>query len=140
MTALASPPAAARTGTSVALTVIAGTVMIPLDVTVVAVALARLAEETGASLPVIQWVSTGYTLALASVIPLTGWAADRFGTKRLYMAALALFFRARPPALAAAPAVADVKAGVDAWQRAVLDPDLMKTVCAAPYVEGATSG
>ena len=34
---------------------------------------------------------TGYTLALATVIPLTGWAADRFGTKRLYMLALTLF-------------------------------------------------
>ena len=34
---------------------------------------------------------TGYTLALASVIPLTGWAADRFGTKRLYMLAVVLF-------------------------------------------------
>ena len=34
---------------------------------------------------------TGYTLALATVIPLTGWAADRFGTKRLYMLALVLF-------------------------------------------------
>src|SRR5207302_9201083 len=33
----------------------------------------------------------GYTLALATVIPLTGWAADRFGTKRLYMLALTLF-------------------------------------------------
>ena len=34
---------------------------------------------------------TGYTLALASVIPLTGWAADRFGTKRLYLLAVLLF-------------------------------------------------
>ena len=34
---------------------------------------------------------TGYTLALASVIPLTGWAADRFGTKRLYLLAVVLF-------------------------------------------------
>ena len=34
---------------------------------------------------------TGYTLALATVIPLTGWAADRFGTKRLYMLAVLLF-------------------------------------------------
>src|SRR3546814_15138044 len=34
---------------------------------------------------------TGYTLALASVIPLTGWAADRFGTKRLYLIAVGLF-------------------------------------------------
>ena len=34
---------------------------------------------------------TGYTLALASVIPMTGWAADRFGTKRLYLLAVVLF-------------------------------------------------
>ena len=37
-------------------------------------------------LPVLsghQWVATGYTLALATVIPLTGRAADRFGTKWL---------------------------------------------------------
>jgi DHA2 family multidrug resistance protein len=28
-------------------------------------------------------VATGYTLAVAAVIPLSGWIADRFGTKRL---------------------------------------------------------
>ena len=39
----------------------------------------------------VAWTVTGYTLALATVIPLTGWAADRFGTKRLYMLAVSLF-------------------------------------------------
>ena len=34
---------------------------------------------------------TAYTLALAAVIPITGWAADRFGTKRLYLTSLVLF-------------------------------------------------
>ena len=53
--------------TTIVLTVIAGTVMIPIDITIVAVAIARLSQETGASLPVIQWVATGYTLALATV-------------------------------------------------------------------------
>lgn len=91
MTALAAPPTAARTGTTVALTVIAGTVMIPLDVTVVAVALARLAEETGASLPVIQWVSTGYTLALATVIPAAAWAISRYGARSVFLAAIGVF-------------------------------------------------
>ena len=43
------------------------------------------------SLTTIQWVVTGYTLALAAVIPVTGWAADRFGTKRIYMTSLVLF-------------------------------------------------
>src|SRR6185312_10663326 len=39
----------------------------------------------------VAWTVTAYTLALATVIPLTGWAADRFGTKRLYIVALLLF-------------------------------------------------
>jgi EmrB/QacA subfamily drug resistance transporter len=39
----------------------------------------------------VAWTVTGYTLALATIIPVTGWAADRFGTKRLYMAAVTLF-------------------------------------------------
>jgi EmrB/QacA subfamily drug resistance transporter len=39
----------------------------------------------------VAWTVTAYTLALATVIPLTGWAADRFGTKRLYLTAVGLF-------------------------------------------------
>ena len=39
----------------------------------------------------VAWTVTAYTLALATVIPLTGWAADRFGTKRLYIVAVVLF-------------------------------------------------
>src|SRR3954467_14030865 len=62
-----------------------------LDITVVNVAIDRLAIDFNASLTTIQWVVTGYTLAIAAVIPLTGWAADRFGTKRLYLTSLVLF-------------------------------------------------
>ena len=62
-----------------------------LDVTVVNVAINTLAAEFDTTLATIQWVATGYTLALATVIPLSGWAADRFGTKRLYMGSIALF-------------------------------------------------
>src|SRR5690606_8683641 len=47
--------------------------------------------EFDASYAHVAWTMTGYTLALATVIPLTGWAADRFGTKRLYLLALLLF-------------------------------------------------
>ena len=39
----------------------------------------------------MQWVVTGYMLALAAVIPVTGWAARRVGTRRLYLASLVLF-------------------------------------------------
>jgi EmrB/QacA subfamily drug resistance transporter len=62
-----------------------------LDTTVVNVAIDRLAVDFRSSLTTIQWVITGYTLALATVIPVTGWAADRFGTKRIYLWSLVLF-------------------------------------------------
>jgi EmrB/QacA subfamily drug resistance transporter len=71
--------------------VVLGIIMSILDVTVVNVAINTLAAKFHTSLPTIQWVATGYTLALATVIPLTGWIADRFGTKRLYMISIALF-------------------------------------------------
>jgi len=71
--------------------VMLGAVMSILDTTVVNVAIDHLAVAFHASLTTIQWVVTGYTLALAAVIPVTGWAADRFGTKRIYMTSLVLF-------------------------------------------------
>ena len=62
-----------------------------LDITVVSVAQPTFQRVFDASPAQAAWTMTGYTLALASVIPLTGWAADRFGTKRLYMLAVVLF-------------------------------------------------
>jgi EmrB/QacA subfamily drug resistance transporter len=76
---------------AVAAVVVLGAVMSILDVTVVNVAINTLARDFDTPLSTIQWVATGYTLALATVIPLTGWAADRFGTKRLYVISIALF-------------------------------------------------
>ena len=76
--------------------VVLGAIMSILDITVVNVALPtfqRVFGHGGEELPYSQvaWTVTGYTLALATVIPLTGWAADRFGTKRLYITAILLF-------------------------------------------------
>ena len=71
--------------------VVLGAFMAILDVTVVAVAINTLSVRFRTSLETIQWATTGYTLALATVIPLTRWAASRFGTKRLYLAAIATF-------------------------------------------------
>ncbi len=71
--------------------VLLGAIMSILDTTIVNVAIDRLAIDFHASLTTIQWVVTGYTLSLAAVIPASGWAADRFGTKRIYMFSLALF-------------------------------------------------
>jgi EmrB/QacA subfamily drug resistance transporter len=71
--------------------VMLGAVMSILDTTIVNVAINHLAIAFNSSLTTIQWVITGYTLSLAAVIPATGWAADRFGTKRLYLGSLVLF-------------------------------------------------
>ncbi|MEE6263098.1 DHA2 family efflux MFS transporter permease subunit [Plantactinospora sonchi] len=71
--------------------VVLGAIMSILDVTVVSVALPTFQTEFDATYAELAWTMTGYTLALATVIPLSGWAADRFGTKRLYMLALLLF-------------------------------------------------
>jgi EmrB/QacA subfamily drug resistance transporter len=71
--------------------VVLAAIMSILDVTVVSVALPTFMNEFSATYAEVAWTMTGYTLALATVIPLTGWAADRFGTKRLFLLALALF-------------------------------------------------
>ncbi len=71
--------------------VVLGAIMSILDITVVSVALPTFQVVFDATYATVAWTMTAYTLALATVIPLTGWAADRFGTKRLYLAALFLF-------------------------------------------------
>ncbi|HEY1854543.1 MAG TPA: DHA2 family efflux MFS transporter permease subunit [Solirubrobacterales bacterium] len=71
--------------------VIVGMVMSILDTTIVNVALHTLSEDLETTLTQIQWVVTGYLLALAAVIPLTGWSARRFGAKRVYLVSIALF-------------------------------------------------
>jgi EmrB/QacA subfamily drug resistance transporter len=77
--------------------VVLGAIMSILDITVVNVALPTFQRvfatggEQQIAYSTVAWTVTAYTLALATVIPLTGWAADRFGTKRLYILALVLF-------------------------------------------------
>src|SRR5215204_2973344 len=76
---------------AIASVVVLGAIMSILDTTVVNVAINTLSRDFSTDLATIQWIVTGYTLALATVIPVTGWAADRFGTKRLYMLSIGLF-------------------------------------------------
>jgi EmrB/QacA subfamily drug resistance transporter len=75
----------------VAVVVVLGTIMAILDTTIVAVALATLARDFHTSINTIQWVTTGYLLSLAVVIPLSGWAVHRFGAKPVYIISLLLF-------------------------------------------------
>ncbi len=70
---------------------ILGMVMSILDTTIVNVALHTLSHDLHSPLSQVQWVITGYLLSLAAVIPVTGWAARRFGAKQVYMTSLVLF-------------------------------------------------
>ncbi|MEO6123157.1 MAG: MDR family MFS transporter [Ilumatobacteraceae bacterium] len=63
-----------------------------LDTTIVNVALPTLGREFGADLT--EWVVIGYTLSLAVFIPAAGWLSDRYGNKRIFLFALAVFISA----------------------------------------------
>ncbi len=71
--------------------VILGMIMSILDTTIVNVALDTLSKDLHSSISEVQWVVTGYLLALAAVMPVTGWMARRFGAKRVYLVSLVLF-------------------------------------------------
>jgi EmrB/QacA subfamily drug resistance transporter len=71
--------------------VVLGTILSILDSTIVNVATRTLGQEFHTSISTIQWVLTGYLLGFASVIPLSGWASNRFGAKRVWIGALVLF-------------------------------------------------
>lgn len=75
----------------VALISVFGMFMNLLDLTIVNVAVPVLAFELDASAQEVQWVVTAYLLAVAVAIPVSGWAGDRFGTKLLFVLALAFF-------------------------------------------------
>jgi EmrB/QacA subfamily drug resistance transporter len=76
---------------AVASVTVMGSFMSILDTTMVNIAVPTLVRSFRTSLSNVQWVTTGYILALAVVIPLTRWAADRFGTKRVWLISVLLF-------------------------------------------------
>lgn len=65
--------------------------MTNIDSTVVNVSLSTLARDLHASLSSIQWVISGYLLALALMLPLSGWLVDRIGAKRVYLGCFTAF-------------------------------------------------
>lgn len=87
----AAEPVTIRSLLAPLMAVIIGMIMVILDSTVVNVAIPGLQADFNSPLTTIQWTITGYTLALAAVIPLAGWMSDRFGAKRIFIICIALF-------------------------------------------------
>src|SRR5271169_5118063 len=74
-----------------ALILIVGAMAVIFDSTIVSVALHTLSVKLHTSVSTIQWVTTGYLLALGIAVPLSTWGLQRFGGKRLWMFALTVF-------------------------------------------------
>ena len=71
--------------------VMIGTFMAVLDSTIVNVGLPKIMASFGVGLDKIEWVVTAYMLAMAVMLPTTGWLADKYGYKRMYFYGLFLF-------------------------------------------------
>jgi EmrB/QacA subfamily drug resistance transporter len=74
-----------------ALVVVVGGVAPLIDTTVVNVALPAMSAGFHVGANDIQWVTTVYLLTLAVTVPVTAWASDRFGSKRLWLIGLVVF-------------------------------------------------
>ena len=68
-----------------------GFFMQTLDATIVNTALPAMARSFGESPLRMQSVVVAYSLTMAMLIPASGWIADRFGTRRVYVASITLF-------------------------------------------------
>jgi EmrB/QacA subfamily drug resistance transporter len=89
--ALAGKPVGLEQKWKVLISVMFGVFMVILDSTVVNIAFPTLRREFGASLADAQWVLSIYVLALGVTTPVSGYLADRFGIKRVYVLGIGIF-------------------------------------------------
>ena len=62
-----------------------------LDLTIVNITLPTLAEHFNVPITKTEWINNAYLLALAMSIPISSWAGDRFGVKKVFIIATSLF-------------------------------------------------
>src|ERR1700761_3217071 len=94
MASTEAQPEAARSSSDlwkVSSVAVLGAFISQMDATVVNVSLSSLALELHSTLSNIQWVTSGYLLALALTLPLSGWLVDRIGAKTLYLWCFSVF-------------------------------------------------
>jgi EmrB/QacA subfamily drug resistance transporter len=93
--------------------VCASTFMLPLDYTIVAVALHDIQQNLGASFIDLQWVINGYTLAFAAFVLAGGSLADLFGRRRLFLIGMTIFgLSSLTSGLAPTPLILNLARGV----------------------------
>lgn len=93
-TAVARPPRTRqtqpRTGWLLAVLVVSAMVMI-LNETILSVALPSITADFGVGPDVVQWLTTGFMLTMAVVIPMTGFLLQRFTTRQIFLTAIIFF-------------------------------------------------
>jgi DHA2 family lincomycin resistance protein-like MFS transporter len=138
--ATAAPPA--RAGLLLGVLVVSAFVMI-LNETILSVALRDLTADLGVSTTTVQWLTSGFLLTMAVVIPITGFLLERFTPRRIFLISLTLFsLGTLIGAIAPGFAVLLVGRVVQACGTAVMLPMLMTTVMrlVPPERRGATMG
>lgn len=85
------PPRPAVNKWLIAITVMFGTFMAIMDVSVVNVSLPYMMGSFGENLSAITWVATSYSIAEIIMVTMTGWWSALLGRKRLYLLSFALF-------------------------------------------------
>ncbi|WP_083199450.1 MDR family MFS transporter [Microbacterium oleivorans] len=124
------PPVSAptKTGPVIALLVVAAFVVI-LNETTMSVALTDIVADLGITVATGQWLTTGFLLTMAVVIPLTGFLLERFPLRTVFFTAMSLF-AAGTLIAALAPGFGFLLAGriVQASGTAIMMPLLFTTV------------
>ncbi|MBT6681455.1 MAG: MFS transporter, partial [Chloroflexi bacterium] len=75
----------------IVISVVLGAVLMPLNSTMIAVALPEITDDLGVTVSRSAWLVTSYLVALASLLPLAGDLADRFGRRRMILSGLTVF-------------------------------------------------
>lgn len=75
----------------VAIILVVGALAPLFDSTMVNVAIHTITADMKSTISIVQWITTGYVLAMGLAVPVSGWATNRFGGKRLYIFSLAIF-------------------------------------------------
>lgn len=74
-----------------AVVLVLGGLLVVLDAVATIIALPAMVGEFDSTLPILQWVTTGYTLAIVAILPVTAALTGRFGAKTVYLTGLIIF-------------------------------------------------
>ena len=138
----ATPPGTTRAGVVIAVLVVSAFVMI-LNETILSVALKDLTVDLGVSTTTVQWLTSGFLLTMAVVIPTTGFLLERFTPRQVFLASLTMFsLGTLVCALAPGFPVLLVGRVVQACGTAVMIPLLMTSIMrlVPPERRGSTMG